>query len=63
MINPRWLEVPLSRTIFYGPNDVRAIEVRLYIMLLVTWPLFVSLDAFSMDRRTCRLNRNSEYFE
>ena len=30
MINPQWLELPMSRTIFYGPKDVRAIEVRLY---------------------------------
>ena len=30
MINPHWLELPMSRTIFYGPKDVRAIEVRLY---------------------------------
>ena len=32
MINPQWLELPMSRTIFYGPKDVRAIEVRLYII-------------------------------
>ena len=25
-----WVELPMSRTIFYGPKDVRAIEVRLY---------------------------------
>ena len=30
MINPQWLELPMSRTIFYSPKDVRAIEVRLY---------------------------------
>ena len=30
MINSQWLELPMSRTIFYGPKDVRAIEVRLY---------------------------------
>ena len=29
MINPQWLELPMSRSIFYGPKDVRAIEVRL----------------------------------
>ena len=29
MINPYWLELPMSRIIFYGPKDVRAIEVRL----------------------------------
>ena len=31
MINPQWLELPMTQTIFYGPKDVQAIEVRLYI--------------------------------
>ena len=30
MINPRWLELPMFRTHFHGPKDVRAIEVQLY---------------------------------
>ena len=30
MINPQWLELPMSRANFHGPKDVRAIEVRLY---------------------------------
>ena len=30
MINPQWLELPMSRTNFHGPKDVRAIDVRLY---------------------------------
>ena len=30
MSNPQWLELPMSRTNFHGPKDVRAIEVRLY---------------------------------
>ena len=29
MINPQWLELPMSN-IFYDPKDVRAIEDRLY---------------------------------
>ena len=29
MINPQWLELPMSRTNFHGPKDVRAIEIRL----------------------------------
>ena len=33
MINTRWLELPMSRTNFYGPKDVRANEVRLYIIM------------------------------
>ena len=31
IINPQWLELPVSRTYFYGPKDVRAIEIRQYI--------------------------------
>ena len=31
MISPQWLELPMSRTNFHGPKDVRAIEVRLYL--------------------------------
>ena len=34
MINPQWLELHMSRTIFYGPKDVRAIEVRPYFLSL-----------------------------
>ena len=33
MINPQWLELPKSRTIFYGPKDVGATEGRLYVVL------------------------------
>ena len=32
MINPQWLELPMSRMNFHGPKDVRAIEVQLYII-------------------------------
>ena len=31
MINFHWLELPMARTIFHGPEGVQAIEVRLYI--------------------------------
>ena len=31
IINPHWLELPLSRTNFHGPKVVRTIEVLLYI--------------------------------
>ena len=30
MINPQRLELPMSWTNFNGPNDVQAIEIRLY---------------------------------
>ena len=32
MINLPWLELPMVRTVFHGPKDVRAIEVRLYMI-------------------------------
>ena len=35
VINPQWLELPISRTNFYSPKDVRAIEVWLYLPFLV----------------------------
>ena len=35
MINPQWLELLMFRTNFNGPKDVRAIEVRLYVHLLL----------------------------
>ena len=31
MINPQWLELPISKRNFHGPKDVRVIEVRLYL--------------------------------
>ena len=34
MINPQWLELPMSRTNFHGPKDFRAIEVRLYYIII-----------------------------
>ena len=33
LINPHWLELPLSRTNFHGPKGVRVIEVRLYFTI------------------------------
>ena len=32
MINPQWFELPMFRTNFHDPKDVRAIEVRLYLV-------------------------------
>ena len=37
MINPQWLELPMSRTNFYGPKDIRAVEVRLYVQDIPCW--------------------------
>ena len=48
MINLQWLELPISRTNFNGPKDVRAIEVQLYSKTSAednkeTWSAFQSL--------------------
>ena len=32
MINPQWLELPMSRIIFCAPKDVQAIENQLYML-------------------------------
>ena len=31
LISPQWLELPIFRTNFLDPKDIRAIEVRLYM--------------------------------
>ena len=41
MINPQWLELPMSETYFHGPKDVRATEVRLYLFAM---SLFVCVE-------------------
>ena len=44
MISPQWLELSISRTNLHGPKDVRAIEVRLYL-LFKSW-------RFSKNKKT-----------
>ena len=34
MIYPQWIELPISRTKFNGPKNVRTIEVRMYILIV-----------------------------
>ena len=36
MVNPHWLELPISRTNFHSPKDVRAVEVRLYFEQMIS---------------------------
>ena len=40
MINPQWLELPVSRTNFHGPKDVQATEVRLYFIIVKYGEMF-----------------------
>ena len=40
MIKSHWLELPISRTNFHGPKDVRAIEVRMYMASLTEQDLY-----------------------
>ena len=60
MINPQWVELSMSRTNFHGPNDVRAIEVRLYIELLVHFYSTLSQCVCTLDEppKTCRIIGN-----
>ena len=48
MINPQWLELPMSRTNFHGPKDVRALEVRLsfYLFSISHSSFFIYLFIF-----------------
>ena len=46
IINPHWLELPLSRTNFYGPRGVRAIEVLLYMLIIQAMGLERKLKAY-----------------
>ena len=43
MINPQWLELPMSRTNFHGPKDARAIEVHMYIVANVLMSFVLDL--------------------
>ena len=67
MINPQWLELPMSRTNSHGPKDVRAIEVRLYYYYYYFYYYYAQLkikklsDDVSKDvviGKECRLIRN-----
>ena len=33
MIYPQWLKLPMSQISFYGPKDIQAIAVLLYIVI------------------------------
>ena len=47
IIHPWWLELPLARTILYGPKPVRAIEVLPYLTLLNNVGKNFAADNFS----------------
>ena len=65
MIIPQWLELPMSRTIFQGPKDVRAIEVRLYnvffffyfILFLFIYLFYLFIYLFIV----CKLSKDHLY--
>ena len=44
MINLHWLELPMARTLFHGPKDVRATEVRLYL----AFKIFTGMSLFTI---------------
>ena len=54
MINPQWLELPISRTNIHGPKDDRAIEVRLYIFLYLY--CINHLQGLCVGARQCKVS-------
>ena len=69
MVYPHWLELPLSRTNFHGPIGVRAIEVRLYLFVILTYwsvcddlhgsdhfPILIKETESSDNEQHCRWN-------
>ena len=56
IINPQWLELPISQTNFHGPNDVRAIEVRLH-MYQVWWK---SINIYSSYHPETKIMRDRQ---
>ena len=48
LINPQWLELPMSGTNFHSPKDVRTIEVRQYIAFVMV--LSYIFDAILFDK-------------
>ena len=58
MINPQWLELPVSRTNFHGPKDVRAIEVRLYLLLFYQLQYVSSPVSFFYHHYNCPIRRD-----
>ena len=48
IINPQWLELPLSWTNFHGPKGDRAIEVRLYLQNIYVLRLVLLLQLFGV---------------
>ena len=56
MINLHWLELPMARTIFYGPKGVRATEVRLCMyILLLSLEIFLRINTSHVDMR-CKIS-------
>ena len=56
MINLQWLELPMARTIFYGPKGVRATEVRLCMyILLLSLEIFLRINTSHVDMR-CKIS-------
>ena len=56
IIKSHWLELPISRTNFHGPKDVRAIEVWLYFS--IQWPDYANAPADLDLRRPYMLWRH-----
>ena len=53
LVNPQWLELPMSGTKFHGPKDVWSIEVRLchfHAVIYMCLPWLQDLEKWDADR-------------
>ena len=62
IINPHWLELPLSRTNFHGPKGVRANEDRLYLAILAWHATFISIKALSKPHNDAIIQNTDNFF-
>ena len=51
IINPHWLELPLSQTNFHGPIGVQAIEVRLHSQICPSVGIQILKHSIGMGNR------------
>ena len=61
MINPQWLELPMSRINFHGPKDVRAIEVLLYCGYSLELPFCGASNEYPQNIFLLRKKENREH--
>ena len=54
MINPKWFELPITRTNFHGPKGIRAIEVRLYLIIIISETFIEKFRPYFTNSKLCQ---------